>query len=155
MYNHTTPQMPADKIVRLFIIQAIGSFVSKDYDSGLHYLNEIKSSYAEYMTQINPSLKILVKEIIQSLDMFTPGATSDSFSGVNETQSTQNIQTEEVFHNPAQELTSRFRQANKSTDDNSDEAEIDVTIQKDKSVTAELQDLLNRRRELRKKRKQA
>lgn len=75
--------MPADKLMRLFIIQSISSFVAGDHESGLHYLNEIKQTYAQYMMNLNPTLKSLAKEIIASLDLFDPGANAGDLSMTN------------------------------------------------------------------------
>jgi predicted sugar kinase len=124
MFGQASP-MPEDKIMRLFIIQAISSFVSRDYDSGLHYLNEIKTGYAQYMSQMNPTLKGLVKEIIQALDMMAPGASSDSFATVNTSETTV-------------EADQPVEQQGSSSGSG--------------SVTNELQDLLDRRRARRKNR---
>ncbi len=116
--------MPADKMMRLFIIQSISSFVAGDHESGLHYLNEVKQTYAQYMMNLNPTLKSLAKEIIQSLDLLDPGSNAADLTLVNpEPQPTQH--TEE--------------QATQSQES------------KPTSVTSELQDLLNRRRAKRKK----
>ena len=126
MFGQASP-MPEDKIMRLFIIQAISSFVSRDYDSGLHYLNEIKTGYAQYMSQMNPTLKALVKEIIQALDMMTPGASATSFSSVN---------TSETKVEATQPVEEQSSSSGKSSG----------------TVTNELQDLLDRRRARRKNR---
>lgn len=125
MFGQASP-MPEDKIMRLFIIQAISSFVAKDYDSGLHYLNEIKTGYAQYMSQLNPTLKGLIKEIIQSLDMMTPGSSATSFASVNTPET--------------------------NVDDSQVEEQSSSSGKGSGSVTNELQDLLDRRRARRKNR---
>lgn len=111
--------MPADKLMRLFIIQSISSFVAGDHESGLHYLNEIKQTYAQYMMNLNPTLKSLAKEIISSLDLLDPGASAADLAMTNPqpTESQPQSQPE-----PVQEE------------------------QKPSSVASELQNLLNRRR---------
>ena len=58
--------MPADKMMKLFIIQSISAFVANDYNTGIHFLGEIKQTYAEKMGQLNPTLKQVAKEIIQA-----------------------------------------------------------------------------------------
>ena len=123
MYGTSDP-MPADKMMRLFIIQSISSFVAGDHESGLHYLNEVKQTYAQYMTNLNPTLKSLAKEIIQSLDLLDPGSSATDLSMVNtEAQSTT--------------PTTTSPQQDQETEPS--------------SVTSELQNLLNRRRAKRKK----
>ena len=122
MLGYSNDPMPSDKLMRLFIIQAISSFVSRDYESGLHYLNEIKQTYAQHMTSMNPTLKGLAKEIIQSLDLFSPGSTAEDLSLItNEGEK------------PVQQPT--------TTDTQDSEQEQPA------SVASELQNLLNRRRE--------
>lgn len=121
--------MPSDKLMKLFIIQAISSFVAHDFDSGLHYLNEIKASYAEHMMSLNPTLKLLAKEIIQSLDMFTPGASAQSFAQTNQVP---------VETTPSADIV---------------EEKQPVETVESSSVASELQNLLNRRRAKRAKRR--
>ncbi|MCE7735410.1 MAG: hypothetical protein GPJ54_11065 [Candidatus Heimdallarchaeota archaeon] len=112
--------MPADKLMRLFIIQSISSFVAGDHESGLHYLNEVKQTYAQYMMNLNPTLKSLAKEIISSLDLLDPGANATDLAMTNIQQPTESQP--EVQPQPEQE------------------------DQESSSVTSELQNLLNRRR---------
>lgn len=84
MYNQNYgDRSMVDKMMRLFIIQAISGFVSRDYDTGIHFLNEVKTHYAQNMSQLNPTLKGLAKEIIQSLDMLTPGHDATQFYSQN------------------------------------------------------------------------
>ncbi len=112
--------MPADKLMRLFIIQSISSFVAGDHESGLHYLNEVKQTYAQYMMNLNPTLKSLAKEIISSLDLLDPGASASDLAMTNNPQPTESqpqIQPETVQQD-----------------------------QEPSSVASELQNLLNRRR---------
>ncbi len=80
MYNQKAGDRSiVDKMMRLFIIQAISGFVSRDFDTGIHFLNEVKTHFAQNQTSLNPTLKLLAKEIINSLDMYAPGATADIF----------------------------------------------------------------------------
>ena len=74
-----------DKMMRLFIVQAISGFVARDFDTGIHFLNEVKTHFAQNQSQLNPVLKGLAKEIIQSLDLLQPGASADMFSESNAT----------------------------------------------------------------------
>lgn len=72
-----------DKMMRLFIVQAISGFVSRDFDTGIHFLNEVKTHFAQNQSQLNPVLKGLAKDIIQSLDLLQPGASADIFAQNN------------------------------------------------------------------------
>lgn len=126
MYNARGSDMPSDKLMRLFIIQAISSFVAGDQESGLHYLNEVKQTYAEHMMTLNPTLKSLAKEIIQSLDLFSPGASATDLSTTN------------ASSEPS------------TTSEASSESVSTTSSHTPDSVTSELQDLLNRRRAKRK-----
>lgn len=111
--------MPADKLMRLFIIQSISSFVAGDHESGLHYLNEIKQTYAQYMMNLNPTLKSLAKEIISSLDLLDPGASATDLAMTNNPQPVES-------------------QPQSQPETGQEE--------KPSSVASELQNLLNRRR---------
>ena len=126
MLGYNTNPMPQDKMMKLFIIQCISSFIAHDYDSGIHYLSEIKQTYAESMTQLNPTLKTLAKEIIQAVDMFNPDS-GNPFEGG---------QVNEEPMQPPQE------QSQGSIED--------YGVGQPTSVTSELQDLLNRRKAKRK-----
>ncbi len=77
-----------DKMMRLFIVQAISGFVSRDFDTGIHFLNEVKTHFAQNQSQLNPVLKGLAKDIIQSLDLLQPGASADIFAEHNATAPT-------------------------------------------------------------------
>ena len=142
MIGYNPSAMPADKMVRLFIIQAITSFVTNDFEAGLHYLNEIKTSYAEFMTQLSPQLKTLVKEIIQALDMFDPGSSSDSFRQVNQPQASAE---ETHFHSPQQEMSARMHEASAPAEQEISDAPQQTGTQSE-SVTQDLQELLARRK---------
>lgn len=139
--------MPSDKLMRLFIVQSISSFVARDYESGLHYLNEIKRAYAEHMGTLNPTLKSIAKEIIQSLDMFAPGATSDMFLDTNQPDTPQQMEPEH-YTSPQQEIASHFKPAQQPTNTVQDNP------QPGHSVSSDLQDLLEKRRAKRRKRDQ-
>ena len=116
--------MPADKLMRLFIIQSISSFVAGDHESGLHYLNEVKQTYAQYMGNLNPTLKSLAKEIISSLDLLDPGASASDLALTNIQPSQSNTDTQ---------MESQTDQEPQPQQDPS-------------SVTSELQSLLDKRR---------
>ncbi|MHA2089836.1 MAG: hypothetical protein ACW98K_03160 [Candidatus Kariarchaeaceae archaeon] len=114
--------MPADKLMRLFIIQSISSFVAGDHESGLHYLNEVKQTYAQYMMNLNPTLKSLAKEIISSLDLFDPGSNASDLAVTNQPA-------EEIQQQPQQSQEPSVQQPQEPT-----------------SVASELQNLLDKRR---------
>jgi hypothetical protein len=119
--------MPADKLMRLFIIQSISSFVAGDHESGLHYLNEVKQTYAQYMMNLNPTLKSLAKEIISSLDLLDPGANASDLA-------VSNVPAEDIQQQPEQSQQPAEEQSQQPT-----------------SVASELQNLLDRRRAKRNK----
>lgn len=91
--NEASNRNIINKMMRLFIIQAISGFVSHDYNTGIHFLNEIKTHYAQNPTMLDGVLKSLAKEIIKSLDMFAPGSNASTF-----------FETNEEAKNPQQEL---------------------------------------------------
>jgi len=95
-----------DKMMRLFIIQAISGFVTRDYDTGLHFLNEVKTHFAQNQSNLNSTLRGLAKEIIQSLDMLAPGTTAAQFKDMSFQEGQELQETQEVFHNPNEELSS-------------------------------------------------
>ncbi len=134
MYGYGSDPMPVDKLMKLFIIQSISAFVANDYDSGVHFLTEIKQAYAENMSKLNPTLKQLAKEIIQSVDLFKPDGTA--FMGGAFSQADQ-VPVEAA--GDAQPEMPSF-----------DVAEEEESEQ-NTSVASELQELLNRRRANRRK----
>jgi len=95
-----------DKMMRLFIIQAISGFVTRDYDTGLHFLNEVKTHFAQNQSNLNATLRGLAKEIIQSLDMLAPGTSAAQFKEMSFQEGQEIQETQEVYHNPNQELSS-------------------------------------------------
>ncbi|MDH5401141.1 MAG: hypothetical protein OEZ01_15240 [Candidatus Heimdallarchaeota archaeon] len=125
-HNPHSSDVPSDKIMSLFIVQAIGAFVAQDYETGLHYLNEIKVTYASHQTTINPILKKLAKDIIKSLDMLTPGASSDLFLPEEDEG--------QIDHQPSQSQSTQTTSAQPT------------------NVNSELQNLLNKRRQQKKDR---
>ena len=107
MYNSTFgDRSMVDKMMRLFIIQAISGFVTRDYDTGLHFLNEVKTHFAQNQSNLNPTLRGLAKEIIQSLDMLAPGTSATQFKDMSFQESAPQQQTQEIFHNPTDEFKS-------------------------------------------------
>ncbi len=67
MYNQPQSSVPPDKLVQQMIVQAIQAFYIQDYDTGLYFLNQIKTNLPRFMYQISPSYKTLCKEIVKLL----------------------------------------------------------------------------------------
>ncbi len=57
--------VPPNKYIEQLIIQAIQSFYLEDYESGAHFLEEIRRALPRMMYQLNPILRSLCKEIIK------------------------------------------------------------------------------------------
>ncbi|MCG3222831.1 MAG: hypothetical protein H7647_00075 [Candidatus Heimdallarchaeota archaeon] len=67
MYNQPQSAVPPDKLVQQMIVQAIQAFYIQDYDTGLYFLNQIKTNLPRFMYQISPAYKTLCKEIVKLL----------------------------------------------------------------------------------------
>ncbi len=67
MYNQPHSAVPPDKIIQQMIVQAIQAFYIQDYDTGLYFLNQIKTNLPRYLYQISPANKTLCKEIVKLL----------------------------------------------------------------------------------------
>ncbi len=72
MYPGFRDPVPADKMMTLLIVQAITSFYMGDYESGVHYIHEIKTEYAAGMSKLSPTMKRIAKDIISALDLIRP-----------------------------------------------------------------------------------
>ncbi len=72
MYPGFRDPVPADKMMTLLIVQAITSFYMGDYESGVHYIHEIKTEYAAGMSKLSPTMKKLARDIISALDLIRP-----------------------------------------------------------------------------------
>ncbi len=68
MYSHS-PQssVPPDKIVQQLIMQAIQAFYIQDYETGIYFLEQIRTNLPRYMYQLNPQNRALCKEIVKVL----------------------------------------------------------------------------------------
>ncbi len=93
MYPGFRDPVPADKIMSLLIVQAITSFYMGDYESGVHYLHEIKTEYASGMSKLSPTMKKIARDIISALDLIRP---SDQDSFPQETHSPETPSSSEV-----------------------------------------------------------
>ncbi len=67
MYNQPQSAVPPDKLVQQMIVQSIQAFYIQDYDTGLYFLNQIKTNLPRFMYQISPAYKTLCKEIVKLL----------------------------------------------------------------------------------------
>jgi hypothetical protein len=67
MYNQPQSAVPPDKIIQQMIVQAIQAFYIQDYETGLYFLNQIKTNLPRYLYQISPANKKLCKEIVKLL----------------------------------------------------------------------------------------
>ena len=65
MFPHS-PQsaVPPDKLVQQLIVQAIQAFYIQDYETGIYFLQQIKSNLPRYMYQLNPQMRSLAKEVV-------------------------------------------------------------------------------------------
>ena len=134
MYGYGSDPMPVDKLMKLFIIQSISAFVANDYDSGVHFLTEIKQAYAENMSKLNPTLKQLAKEIIQSVDLFKPDGSAFMGGAFSQPQEPMGAAGDAQPEMPSFDVGEEEAAPAEST-----------------SVASELQELLNRRRANRKR----
>jgi hypothetical protein len=68
MYSHS-PQssVPPDKLVQQLIMQAIQAFYIQDYETGIYFLEQIRTNLPRYMYQLNPQNRALCKEIVKVL----------------------------------------------------------------------------------------
>jgi len=68
MFPHS-PQssVPPDKLVQQLIMQAIQAFYIQDYETGIYFLEQIRSNLPRYMYQLNPQNRALCKEIVKVL----------------------------------------------------------------------------------------
>ncbi|MFW9851413.1 MAG: hypothetical protein ACFFDS_00540 [Candidatus Thorarchaeota archaeon] len=68
MYPHS-PQssVPPDKLVQQLIMQAIQAFYIQDYETGIYFLEQIRTNLPRYMYQLNPQNRALCKEIVKVL----------------------------------------------------------------------------------------
>ncbi len=68
MFPHS-PQsaVPPDKLVQQLIVQAIQAFYIQDYETGIYFLQQIKSNLPRYMYQLNPQMRSLAKEVVKLL----------------------------------------------------------------------------------------
>lgn len=81
MFPHS-PQsaVPPDKLVQQLIVQAIQAFYIQDYETGMYFLQQIKSNLPRYMYQLNPQMRSLAKEVVKLLQdgSLVPDRSADS-----------------------------------------------------------------------------
>ncbi len=68
MFPHQ-PQssVPPDKLVQQLIMQAFQAFYIQDYETGIHFLEQIRSNLPRYMYQLSPAYRTLCKDIVKML----------------------------------------------------------------------------------------
>ncbi len=68
MFPHS-PQssVPPDKLIQQLIMQALQAFVTNDYETGVYFLEQIRSNLPRYMYQLSPVYRSLCKEIVKML----------------------------------------------------------------------------------------
>lgn len=148
MYTgHGSDPMPSDKLMKLFIIQSISAFVANDYETGVHFLKEIKQAYAEHMGSLNPTLKKLAKEIIQSVDLFNP----DGSGFVGASMSNEGPTPSSTGGDPTMPSFGENAEDASPSSDISNQQQSSQGSEQPKSVASELQELLKRRKERRRK----
>ncbi|MHA1911521.1 MAG: hypothetical protein ACTSYA_07480, partial [Candidatus Kariarchaeaceae archaeon] len=86
--------VPADKLITLNLVQLITSLYTGDTESGNIFLRSLKEDYAQYMSQISPTLKRLVREILQSIDMYKPSDISAPQQAAPQMNSSQTMRAE-------------------------------------------------------------
>ena len=59
--------VPPDKLVQQLIMQAFQAFYIQDYETGIHFLEQIRSNLPRYMYQLSPAYRTLCKDIVKML----------------------------------------------------------------------------------------
>ena len=72
--------VPPDKLVQQLIMQAFQAFYIQDYETGIHFLEQIRSNLPRYMYQLSPAYRTLCKDIVKMLQdgSLVPDKTSTS-----------------------------------------------------------------------------
>lgn len=65
MLPYARPDVPPDKFMEQLLLQAIQAFYIQDYDTGVYFLNQIRTNLPRYLYQISPALKRLFKDIVK------------------------------------------------------------------------------------------
>ncbi|MCG3218598.1 MAG: hypothetical protein KAR35_06310 [Candidatus Heimdallarchaeota archaeon] len=86
--------VPADKLITLNLVQLITSLYTGDIESANIFLSSLKEDYARYISQMNPTLKRLVREILQSIDMYKPSDVSTPTHAATQVQPSQTDQSQ-------------------------------------------------------------
>ncbi len=68
MFPHS-PQsaVPPDKLVQQMIVQALQAFYINDHETGVYFLQQIRTNLPRYMYQLNPQMRTLAKEVVKLL----------------------------------------------------------------------------------------
>ena len=68
MFPHSpTSAVPPDKLVQQLIVQALQAFYSNDHETGVYFLQQIRTNLPRYMYQLNPQMRNLAKEVVKLL----------------------------------------------------------------------------------------
>jgi hypothetical protein len=59
--------VPPDKLIQQLIVQALQAFYTKDYETGIYFLEQIRTNLPRYMYQLSPANRSLCKEIVKML----------------------------------------------------------------------------------------
>ncbi|UJG40087.1 MAG: hypothetical protein K9W45_09595 [Candidatus Heimdallarchaeum aukensis] len=54
-----------NKFVSQMILQALQAFYNQDYETGVHFINQIRANLPRFMYKLNPSLRTLCKDIVK------------------------------------------------------------------------------------------
>ena len=84
MMPYSRPDVPPDKFMEQLLLQAIQAFYIQDYDTGVYFLNQIRSNLPRYLYQISPALKRLFKDIVKILQDGSLVSSSPPASTVSE-----------------------------------------------------------------------
>ncbi len=57
--------MDPNKFVTQMIVQAIQAFYNQDYETGVHFIEQIRSNLPSFLYNLNPTLRNLCKDIVK------------------------------------------------------------------------------------------
>jgi hypothetical protein len=81
MFPHSpTSAVPPDKLVQQLIVQALQAFYINDHETGVYFLQQIRTNLPRYMYQLNPQMRSLAKEVVKLLQdgSLVPDRSSES-----------------------------------------------------------------------------
>jgi len=66
MFNPANPSgVPPDKFMEQLIVQALQAFYTQDYDTGVYFLEQIRTNLPRFLHQLRPALRNLCKDIVR------------------------------------------------------------------------------------------